>query len=89
MISSSTWKTMISSSNSEEDTIFDVPPPRSLFHPDNGCQVPQMVKKVSVNIRQLFFIKVEDRDLPRSKDEEYRNEMNRTGFFKLETLHYQ
>ncbi|PIC48299.1 hypothetical protein B9Z55_007328 [Caenorhabditis nigoni] len=53
-----------------------------LFHPDNGRYVPQIVRQAPTNVRQLFFIKNRGRASLRVLNEQYKNEMNRTGLLR-------
>ncbi|CAO4366922.1 unnamed protein product [Caenorhabditis nigoni] len=53
-----------------------------LFHPDNGRYVPQIVQRAPTNVRQLFFIKNRGRASLRVLNEQYKNEMNRTGLLR-------
>ncbi|CAP38218.1 Protein CBG21405 [Caenorhabditis briggsae] len=68
--------------NGRDERIDGIDLKEYLFHPDSRHQVPQIVRRVPSNIRQLFFIKNRGRDSFRSLTDQYRNHMNRTDLLR-------
>ncbi|PIC13215.1 hypothetical protein B9Z55_027866 [Caenorhabditis nigoni] len=68
--------------NGRDERIDGIDLKEYLFHTDNGRYVPQIVRRVPIDVGQLFFVKNRGRDSYRSLTDQYRNEMNRTGLLR-------